>query len=207
MASNNPYSLSRGRYSTHSVLSKLIGENNDVLDIGCNEGYLGSICAPSNRFSGIEMMSDAAEKARATYRQVVQGDLDELRAIDLDATFDVLVFADVLEHLKKPAETLQLSCERWLKPGGRVVLSLPNIANWQVRLNLLFGKFEYQETGILDKTHLHFYTFKSAAELMTGSGLKPSRILSGATFFGPLIAMAPFARGLLATNIVIAAGK
>lgn len=207
MYSENPYQLSLEKYSTHSILAQLIGRDHNVLDFGCNEGYLGKISDPSNQFSGVEGMSSAAAKARSIYIQVIEGNLDQLDEIDLHGHFDVLVFGDVLEHLRAPDQVLQKSCERWLKPGGRVIISLPNIANWKVRFGLLLGNFNYQQIGILDRTHLHFYTFRTALELVIEANLRPLRLRSGAAFFGPLLEVLPFARGLLATNIIIEAVK
>lgn len=207
MYSKNPYQVSLGKYSTHSILTQLVGRDNDVLDFGCNEGYLGEICDPSNRFSGIEMMPSAAAKARSLYIRVVEGDLDYLDEINLSDQFDILIFADVLEHLRYPEKVLKEACLRWLRPYGRVLISLPNIANWKIRFGLLFGAFNYQETGILDRTHLHFYTFRTSLELITSATLRPLSLRSGATFFGPLLKVIPFARGLLSTNIIIEASR
>jgi SAM-dependent methyltransferase len=85
--------------------------------------------------------------------------------------FDVVVCADVLEHLPDPAAVLA-RVRRWIAPGGLLLVSLPNVANVAVRLSLLAGRFEYAETGILDRTHLRFYTRRSARRLVENAGFR-----------------------------------
>lgn len=75
------------------------------------------------------------------------------------------MFADVLEHLRDPAAVLR-RCIPALKESGKIILSVPNIANWIIRLGLLFGKFDYMDRGILDRTHLRFFTMRSLKQLM-----------------------------------------
>jgi 2-polyprenyl-3-methyl-5-hydroxy-6-metoxy-1,4-benzoquinol methylase len=200
---SNPYRLSRAPRSTHATIARLIGRDNDVLDVGCNEGYLASIADPSNRFWGVEARPQAAEIARRTYRDVVVANLDRYRDIRLDRRFDVIVCADVLEHLLDPVAVLSFFVAQCLAPGGRVVVSLPNIANWRVRAGLMVGRFEYQETGILDRTHLHFYTFRTARDLLAEAGLAVKSVHPGAALLGRAIDILPFTRGLLATGIIL----
>jgi len=81
----------------------------------------------------------------------------------------VIVFADVLEHLRQPEEILS-RCKQLLLPSGFVIASIPNIAHWSMRWNLLFGRFDYTNLGLLDRTHLRFFTYKSAFDLFEKSG-------------------------------------
>ncbi len=90
-------------------------------------------------------------------------------------TFDVVVCADVLEHLEDPAAVLA-RVRRWLSPGGVLFVSLPNVANVAVRFALLAGRFEYAEAGILDRTHLRFFTRRSARRLVEGTGFRIRRL-------------------------------
>ena len=76
------------------------------------------------------------------------------------------MFADVLEHLRDPASAVLERCIPALKESGKLIISVPNIANWIVRLSLLFGKFDYMDRGILDRTHLRFFTMSSLNQLM-----------------------------------------
>lgn len=111
--------------------------------------------------------------------------------------FDVVVCADVLEHLPDPAAVLD-RVRGWIAPGGRLFVSLPNVANVAVRLSLLAGRFEYAEAGILDRTHLRFFTRRSALRLVESAGfrirrVRPTPIPAELAF--PLLRRAPL-RGL-----------
>jgi 2-polyprenyl-3-methyl-5-hydroxy-6-metoxy-1,4-benzoquinol methylase len=90
-------------------------------------------------------------------------------------TFDVVVCADVLEHLEEPAAVLA-RVRSWISPGGALFVSLPNVANVAVRLALLAGRFEYAEAGILDRTHLRFFTRRSARRLVEEAGFRIRRL-------------------------------
>jgi len=94
--------------------------------------------------------------------------------------FDVVVMADVLEHLRRPEQTL-LRMREFLRPGGYGVVSVPNIANFRIRLGLLLGRFEYEDEGILDRTHLRFFTKRSAQVMIEGAGYEVLEFHPGAT--------------------------
>lgn len=141
-----------------------------ALDVGCGTGILGAELKKSScTVYGIEYSKEAASLAGKRLEKVLVADLEQ-ELPSLDERFDVLIFADVLEHLRDPEEVLKRYL-RFSKPNGTVLVSLPNIANWTIRIKLLFGKFNYTETGILDRTHLHFYTLTTAKKLMEGAGL------------------------------------
>jgi predicted TPR repeat methyltransferase len=139
-----------------------------LLDVGAAGGHLGravrSRCA---YLAGVEPDPGIPESAREGY--------DEWRATDLDACgawsepFDVVVFADVLEHVTRPEEVLARACG-WLREGGRLFVSLPNVANVTVRGALMLGRFPYADRGILDRTHLRFYTRDTARDLIESAG-------------------------------------
>jgi hypothetical protein len=88
------------------------------------------------------------------------------------APAQALVCADVLEHVPDPASLLPRLLRTYLPAGGTVIVSLPNVAHLTVRFSLLFGRWQYQDKGILDRTHLRFFTAKSAAELLHGAGVR-----------------------------------
>jgi SAM-dependent methyltransferase len=115
------------------------------------------------------------------------------------------VAADVLEHLRDPQRVLRL-LERYLAPGGRLVVSLPNVANASVRVPLLFGRFNYADKGILDSTHVRLYTFETARALVESCGFSVERTYSGSNAFGFALnrfrALEPL-RGLLAYNVIL----
>lgn len=93
--------------------------------------------------------------------------------------FDVITFADVLEHLRDPNQALTRAKD-YLKEDGFIIISLPNVANWRVRLSLLLGKFNYTKTGILDESHLRFYNLETAKNLI-GKHYKIEKFFPAAT--------------------------
>ena len=110
-----------------------------------------------------------AEIARQHCREMIVGDIETMELGGL-GRYDAIVFGDVLEHLRNPRAVLE-RLSGLLKPGGKVLISLPNVANIWVRLNLLMGRFNYGRVGILDESHLRFFTLKTAKQLAMDSGL------------------------------------
>jgi 2-polyprenyl-3-methyl-5-hydroxy-6-metoxy-1,4-benzoquinol methylase len=199
------------KHTTHALVLGKVLKNQMVLDVGCNDGYLGSASDSSNTFYGLDQEEDAVIKAKKHYKDVIVYNLNELEKLPWGLKFDVIIFADVLEHVVDPEKTLLFFVENYLKEDGSVSISLPNIAYWYTRLGLLFGNFDYTETGILDKTHLHFYTAKSAKHFLSNVGLKSVEMKYGSIRFGWLCENVPlfgivFGR-LLAYNLVFYAKK
>jgi SAM-dependent methyltransferase len=140
-----------------------------VLDVGCaSGGLLAALDAEAGHREGIELDPVAAAAARAHADAVHVGPVDEVDVAE--AAFDVVVLGDVLEHLPDPHVALERA-QRWLRPDGRLVISLPNVAHWTVRLGLLLGRWEYRDRGILDDTHLRFFTWDTGARLVEEAGL------------------------------------
>jgi len=161
-----------------------------LLDAGAAGGHLGRAVRPRCSYlAGVEPDPDLPDGAREGY--------DEWRATDLAACgswsepFDVVVFADVLEHVARPEEVLARA-RGWLRDGGRLFVSLPNVANVTVRGALLLGRFSYAERGILDRTHLRFYTRKTARRLIEDSGFVVRSVVATAM---PYELAFPSARG------------
>ena len=144
-----------------------------VLDVGCGFATTSArIQQLGNDVTGIEESQVACEVATQRLSRVIQSDL---QTADLgEARFDVIIFADVLEHLPWPVGALRRYVQ-WLAPGGSVIVSLPNVGLWSVRFAHLFGRWEYEETGVLDRTHLRFFTRRSAKWLLAQCGLEPVR--------------------------------
>jgi 2-polyprenyl-3-methyl-5-hydroxy-6-metoxy-1,4-benzoquinol methylase len=152
-----------------------LGRPRSVLDVGCGVGQNGALLRRRGaRVVGLEPDPAALERAREALDEVHQVDVTDeasVRAALGSETFDVVLFADVLEHLTDPLSALKrLSAH--LADDGHVVLSLPNVAAWTVRLGLLAGRFEYEPSGILDETHLRFFTLESARRLCEEAGLE-----------------------------------
>lgn len=155
------------------------GERFRVLDVGCGRGALGSaIKVLGYECWGIEKHPEAVQKALERLDRVIEADLTEVDSISSQIplkSFDYLVFSDVLEHLNAPQVVLK-EYLRFLKPGGLVFISVPNVAVWENRIRLLFGCFNYQDYGALDRTHIRFFTFRSAIDLVRAAELKIIRI-------------------------------
>jgi len=147
----------------------------DVLDVGCGVATTSQhIERLGNRVVGIDANSDAVVLARQRISRVLQHEVQDIDTVTRDLgslRFDVIVFADMLEHLPWPGSVLQAYLSL-LKDGGSVIVSLPNFGLWSVRFAHLFGRFEYQETGVLDRTHLRFFTRRSALRLLDQCGLQ-----------------------------------
>lgn len=196
------YCFNRAKYGTHSLIAEEIGENKVVLDVGCNKGYLKLLADP-NEFYGIDFdQNDLEEAGRMGYKEVFKLDLNRYEEFACDRTFDVIVFADVLEHLMYPNDALCFFLKKNLKKEGMVIISLPNVANIAIRFGLLFGKFDYTENGILDKTHLHLYTKKSAQSFIESAGLKIVKKKFSSNRFGRMTEAFPWLGGLLGFNLI-----
>ena len=103
---SNPYALNLSSYSTHSIIINNIGKNKKVLDVGCNDAYIGKYSDPSNVFYGLDYLPESVNKAKKTYKDAMLYDLNNLKDLPWGITFDTLIFADVLEHVLYPEEAL-----------------------------------------------------------------------------------------------------
>jgi len=159
--------------TSHWQVIDLVPGGSDVLDVGCSTGYLAEALTEHGcRVSGIEYDAEAAEKARPHLEHLVVGDLVtmDLGAELGDRTFDVIVCADILEHLPDPVDVLRRLLVH-LRPGGSVVVSVPNVAHGSLRLALLQGRWQYTPTGLLDSTHIRFFTRRSLVQTLRDAGL------------------------------------
>jgi len=166
------YPVKESNHSSHHYFLTWSGKSQNVLDIGCGEGFFAErLVAEGNRVVGIDILQEP--RHRDILAQYIQADLDQglgqaIPALG-DSRFDRILLQDVLEHVRNPAKLLT-DCHRLLTPQGLLLVSVPNVANITVRLLLLFGRFEYTERGILDKTHVRFFTRKSARRLLELAG-------------------------------------
>lgn len=160
----------------HSQLMRLIPPNSRVLELGCATGYLSGhmVQKLGCTVTGLEADTQSARIAGTRATTALQVDLDQpdaLQRAGAHGPFDVVLAAAVLEHLRAPGVVLR-AARALLAPGGQVIVSLPNIAHWRARLALLCGRFDYQEYGLMDRTHVHFYTLKTGRELLEASGFQ-----------------------------------
>lgn len=172
---------------------QLIKPASTILEIGCATGYIGKFLKEKRncKMFGIEIDKESAELAKPYYEKIVVGDVEnEETLIQLSdakvpfgtealATFDYILCMNVLEHLINPKKVL-VNLKKFLKPNGSLIACMPNIAHWSIRLKLLFGNFDYEKgvfetdhgKGIMDETHLKFFTLKTMKRLITDSGYK-----------------------------------
>jgi O-antigen biosynthesis protein len=158
--------------TSHALMLRLVGANKRVLDVGCASGYLARALGEQGcRVSGVEFDPEAAKEAEPFLEKIVVGDLEtlDLAAEFMGEQFDAIVFGDVLEHLRDPLPLLR-SARGMLSPGGCVVISVPNIAHGDVRLSLLQGRFDYRNLGLLDSTHVRFFTRQSLQTFLKDAG-------------------------------------
>jgi SAM-dependent methyltransferase len=164
-----------------------------VLDVGCGSGVHGAELARihGHQVTGIDLSESSISKAgtRLARAQVADVTKPEQYTFAGRDTFDVLLFSDMLEHLTDPLDVLSRHLA-YLAPGGVVVIAIPNVAIWNVRLSLLFGRFNYTDTGTLDRTHMRFFTRGSLREFLDLARLQvlKSRITPGiARPFVPIV--------------------
>ncbi len=195
--------------STHAVQFRMVPWGARVLDVGCHTGILGSALREQKHCDVTGLDSDAQALAAAATRldRTVEADLDDpdwvarLLNQGID-NFDTIVFGDVIEHTREPRAILE-AARTLLSRNGRIIVSLPNIANLRIRMRLLFGKFDYSDSGILDKSHLRFFTLRTARRLVQKAGYKIEReAYSGYSLPRWLIDMFP---RLFAVNIILIA--
>ena len=158
-------------HQSHIKIINSVLSGSRVLDIGCASGYLAAKLKKKNcSVFGIELDPDFAKQATQYCDKVIVADIEnmeeELFSVDY---FDVIIFADILEHLKRP-DLVLLNLRKYLKTDGIVIASIPNIARLEIRIKLLCGRFDYSDHGILNVGHLRFFTLKTAKELFERTG-------------------------------------
>jgi glycosyltransferase involved in cell wall biosynthesis/2-polyprenyl-3-methyl-5-hydroxy-6-metoxy-1,4-benzoquinol methylase len=162
----------KNKNTSQTLLVLLTGRNKRVLEVGPATGYVTrALKSRGCHVTAVEIDPAAAEIAAKAADRMIVGDIETLNFAEAlgDEKFDAVIFGDVLEHLLDPQAVLERTRDI-LAPGGYVVASVPNIAHASVRLALLRGDFSYTEVGLLDRTHLRFYTRDTLAELFRGAG-------------------------------------
>lgn len=200
-------------HTTSNIIFQLINKGKKVLDIGCATGRLAEKLRKKECLVvGIEIDKQLADAAQQRCDKVIMADVEELKEVPFSTGyFDVIVFADILEHLKNP-EAVLTNFRKYLSDDGLLIVSIPNVANWTSRLKLLLGRWNYKEYGLLDRTHLRFFTFKTARKLIESSGYKIIDVLctSGHSYIDRKMGLknpANIWKSLLAYQFVIKAVK
>jgi 2-polyprenyl-3-methyl-5-hydroxy-6-metoxy-1,4-benzoquinol methylase len=169
-----PYLDKPSPWSSHSRIAarlNLLPAYSRVLDVGAASGMLARMCQNrSLRLFGVEPNPDWARIAAALYEKIWIGFIDDISEESLK-NYNAVVLGDILEHLSEPERVLQKLIQQQ-SSQCIFIISVPNIANFWVRLNLLMGRFDYTDRGILDRTHLHFFTRKTLIEMVSNAGLE-----------------------------------
>ncbi len=161
----------------HSIALRLVGSHHRVLEVGCSVGHVTEhLVAAGNRVVGVEIDPAAADEARCFAERVHVVDLDvtTLSSVETDR-FDVILLGDVLEHLRDPPAVLA-DLVTLLDDDGRLVVSVPNVSHVDVRLHLLEGRWDYQNDGLLDRTHLRWFTRAGLRQLLGDVGFVAIRL-------------------------------
>lgn len=163
------YSLPR-----KEVFELIAGKPSNILECGCGFGELGKLIKRnwSCNLIGLELNPEAEGYLKTIYDRFYITDLESFDISQLNATFDCIIYADILEHLRSPEKILKEHL-RYLRSGGQVIISIPNIRNLKVIADLLIrGEWNYGDSGILDRTHYKFFTIKTLKQLLTNCDLR-----------------------------------
>lgn len=164
-------------FTTHGLAKSFIDSGSRVLDIGCATGYFARKLQEKDCETwGVDNDEEAAKKASRYCKKVIVCDLDSVKKLPVPKKyFDYVIILDVIEHLLHPENILAI-IRPHLKNDGKIIVSVPNIAHASIRWGLLKGEFQYTPTGILDKTHLHFYTKTSFENILKKEGYKIEKL-------------------------------
>ena len=176
-AIREPLDIDYYRQERKDVEALIPKEARRILDVGCGEGILGKRLLEKGvkEVVGVEIEQAVCEKARENLSMVICGDIEEIDLPFEERYFDCIVFADILEHLKDPLSVIK-KLKKHLKDSGVVVASIPNVRYYQVINMLVDGYWTYGDYGILDRTHLRFFTKKEILALFKNAGFEITTI-------------------------------
>ena len=173
------YEFKPSRFSSHSLALGSLpehGEGRWVLDLGCGAGYIGKLLVGRGyRVMGVDRGAGDGSRTSGDLA-FVEADLNQ-GVPALGRTFDYILCLDILEHLYDPLKLLT-EIKPLMKPGAKLVASLPNSGNLYFRMNVMAGRFPKHDRGLFDRTHLHFYTWSGWAQLFSRAGLRISSVRS-----------------------------
>jgi len=193
------YPLKQSTYSSHHMARLAMVPGDTILDIGCGRGvFAEQLIAKGCHVTGVDILPPAqVSPALDSYIQAdllhdgMEGVVNRLGS----KKFDRILLLDVIEHLPDPARIVR-DCLKLLEPGGQLIISVPNVANISIRLMLMLGQFNYMERGILDRTHLRFFTRRTIRELLEAADCSilshqmtviPLEVLLSISFDNPLM--------------------
>lgn len=161
--------------SLYKISELIPKKTKTILDIGCSSGYLGQyikLQTNSNiQFDGIEIDSNDRKIAKKYLDNVKNIDVQNQNKINkITNKYDVIIFADVLEHTINPSKVISNFTKK-LNPNGTILISVPNITHQSIILEQLSGQWNYENSGLLDKTHLHFFDFNEIIKIIEENNL------------------------------------
>lgn len=204
-------SVSWGKGDPKDYAVREITPKSSILDVGCGVGGFGKWLRDEKKckVDGIDGHPDAVKEARKNLDKSYLIDLNNLEQVQdfiRGKSYDSITFIDVLEHCHYPKQLLSIFSEA-LNKDGRVIVSLPNIAHYSGRMRLLKGNFDYDDSGLFDRTHVKFYTRKTSRELIESSGLKIIREMNTSPDKGWRKIVSKFDPTLTAIQFVMVATK
>ncbi len=171
--SEQPHDLSYYSQERKEVQSLVPPRAKRILDVGCGTGTLGKslLATHAQEVVGVEVLPEVAEVARENLSRVLCGDIEEIELPYEEGYFDCIICADLLEHLVEPEKTLK-KLKRYLSETGSLIISVPNVRYYQVINMLVEGRWHYDDAGIMDRTHLRFFTRKEMEEMLDRAGFR-----------------------------------
>ncbi len=157
------------------ILEHIPQDARRIFDVGCGAGIFGAAIkeerSASVEVAGIEIDAEAAQKAASKIDRVITGDVEKTDLPFPEGYFDVIIYGDILEHLMDPWNVLKKHKDL-LRPGGHVIASIPNIAHYKILRDLRNKEWRYEKAGLLDETHLRFFTIKSIKRMFIEAGYR-----------------------------------
>lgn len=182
MTESSAYSNKEDRYFEGARVDFIdeLPENPDarILEIGCSNGNTGALALSMNKcgsYIGVELYEEAATNAKEKISQVITGDIEEIELPFEENSFDVLILSEVLEHLVDPWKVLR-KLHKYLKPGALILASSPNVSHYRIIMMLLRGEWNLTDDGIMDRTHLRWFTPSSFAEMFESCGYRVQKV-------------------------------
>ena len=160
-------------YSSRCKIFKLIPTGSKVLEVGCGSGIIANLLSiwKKCRVYCVDKETKMSGIAKNKCVEILTLDIETTELPYEKEYFDVIILGNVLEHMKEPSMVLT-SLKKYLSGEGVLIYSVPNIVNWHSRMTIFFGRFEYADSGVFDKTHLRFYNLNSAKKLAQDAGYR-----------------------------------
>ncbi|NCN87488.1 MAG: class I SAM-dependent methyltransferase [Candidatus Pacebacteria bacterium] len=210
----NPDLLSKHNIDRMAI--EEIANNSFVLDIGCATGFMGKYLKEKKgcKVAGLDLREDELKIAKKNLDYTFKANIEDESSVKLILNktknkFDVILSTSLIEHTAQPDLVIK-NMKKLVKPNGKIIMSTPNIAHWTTRLEILKGNFNYTDYGIMDETHLHFFTQKNFRELFVKNNLtivKQRIDAEGGGLPRLSLALAPFFPNLFAYQILLVAKK